>query len=213
MPRPSSTQRKALEAAAETYHESLYENDKAIMYLEARGLQDQEVVDGFLLGYVDEPVMEEHQYYSGRISIPYLTPGGVQAIKFRCIKDHDCKTVPKHAKYLPGNDLLYNVKALHDATDTLYVTEGEFNAIVMSVLGFPCVATGSAGKFEEHWPRLFGGFPNVIGLCDGDEAGEEFGERLKAHVDWARLVHFPSGEDPNSLAMRHDLNDLTNLLS
>jgi hypothetical protein len=127
-------QRKTLSEATAAYTESLLSNEQALTYLEGRGLGDEEVIRDFQLGVVDEPAISEHAAYRGRLSIPYITPAGVVAIKFRCLREHDCKSVDC-PKYLPGNEFLYNVAALHDAGTKLYVSEGELNAITSTMLG------------------------------------------------------------------------------
>src|SRR5690606_13632589 len=100
-----------LTEAARVYHESL--NDEALDYLESRGLHEPEVTDRFSLGVVLEPAIREHENYVGRLSIPYITPSGVVAIRFRCIEDHDCKNIERHHKYMDvsgSGTFMYNVQ-------------------------------------------------------------------------------------------------------
>jgi hypothetical protein len=39
-------------------------------------------------------VVDDHpqEYLIGRLSIPYMTMTGMLGIKYRCMRDHDCKT-------------------------------------------------------------------------------------------------------------------------
>src|SRR4051812_5430637 len=66
----------------------------------------------YRLGSVSE-AEPGHEKTWGRLSIPYITPSGIVAIKFRCVRDHDCKE-SDHPKYLAPKGQkprLYNVAA------------------------------------------------------------------------------------------------------
>lgn len=186
--------------AAQQYHEHV---ELAESYLKGRDLYDSDVLDTYCLGVVVDP-WPEHKHYTGRLSIPYLTPAGVVDIKFRCIRDHECKDIPKHAKYIGTSargERLYNVQALHDAEDILYVAGGEINAITATIVGYPTVAGGGESKWQDHWLKLFEDFDQVIALVDGDKAGERFADRFLHEVDNGRVIFMPDGEDVNSVVV------------
>jgi len=172
-------------------------------YLRGRDLWDDDVLVGYRLGVVGDEHFPEHRHVVGRLAIPYLTPGGVVNMKFRCIEDHDCKA-EEHAKYLGtvgAEDRLYNVQALHDADDTIYVTEGELDAITATVAGFPAVGISGASKWADHYGKLFEDFAEVIVLGDGDAAGEKFADMVLREVEHARPVFMPDDEDVNSVVV------------
>lgn len=196
-------QRKNLDRAAKIYHQSL--NEQALTYLESRGLNDEDLLNEYRLGLVTNPEAG-HEDMVGRLCIPYQTPSGVVALRFRCIGLHDCKELA-HAKYLdlPGQQSrLYNVQALQDAGSTIYVTEGELDAITATEVGYPAVGVAGATKWEPHWGRLLEDFEEVLVLADGDESGRKFGKLVRSSVESARVVHMPDGEDVNSFIMKHD---------
>ena len=85
--RLSRSQMESLQTAAERYHESL--DQRLLSYLAARGI-DQDAATGHRLGLVVDPVVG-HEAYRGMLSIPYVTPEGVVALKFRCAEVHSCK--------------------------------------------------------------------------------------------------------------------------
>lgn len=192
-----------LREQASRYSDALDGNPDVSEYLlgELRGLQ-WSTVGGALLGVVTEPEAE-HRNYAGRISIPYITPGGVVGLRFRCAgpaydREHKCDG---HAKYLsvtgaPVN--MYNVKALHDAGSVIGIAEGEFDALAATQAGLPTVAIPGVSVWKPHWYRLFEGFSEVIMLQDGDDAGEGLASVIQEEVEAARICAMPGGEDVSS---------------
>lgn len=195
--------KRSLGNAADRYHAHV---DRAASYLEERGLWDDGIVEKYRLGVVVDPT-PEHEYATGRLSIPYITPTGVVNLKFRCIKGHDCKAIGGHAKYIGIDgleDRVYNVQALHDATDVVYVAEGELDALSATEAGYPCVGVSGARKWQDHYTRLFEDFAEVVVFAEGDDDGRDFGRRVRDELDNARVVQLPDGEDVNSLLAGED---------
>jgi hypothetical protein len=186
----------------------------AATYLEARGLWHDETVARYRLGVVAGDVPPEHQTYNGRLVIPYITPTGIVNIKFRCIRHEDC-SAEKCPKYLglPMPDRLYNVQALHDAKDTIYLAEGEIDAISATVAGYPCVGISGARKWVPHYPRLFEDFAEAVAFCEGDDAGREFGIRVRDELESVRVVQLPEGEDVNSFLSSRPYKEFEALLN
>ncbi|AYY11589.1 hypothetical protein EF847_01465 [Actinobacteria bacterium YIM 96077] len=108
---------------------------------------------------------------------------------------------------------MYNVQALHDADERIYVLEGEFNAIVMELIGCPTLATGSAAKWYPHWTRLLESYPEVVVVRDPDDAGKAFAKKVRDQVSWARVIEMPEGEDPNSIYVNYGPDELENRLT
>lgn len=207
----SPTFMRSLGVAVERFESHVH---LAESYLAERGLWEDGILRVARLGVVAEPT-PEYEKYEGRLVLPYLTPGGVVNIKFRCIQHDKCDG---HKKYLglPGAvDRLYNVQALHDASKTIHIAEGELDALSASVVGFPCVGISGASKWQAHYTKLFEDFEQVIVFAEGDEAGREFGKRIRGELDNARVVQLPDGEDVNSLLARDDftLDDFEQLLA
>src|SRR5690349_19292310 len=94
MGRLSPEQRRSLEIATLRYAENL---DLAMPYLEKRGIT-RATAKSVMLGVVTDPVLG-HAPARGRLAIPYITDAGPVTMNFRCMEDHDCKTVDKHSKY------------------------------------------------------------------------------------------------------------------
>lgn len=218
MSKLSASQKASLQRAAELYHSQL--DDEAYTYLEGRmpaglGVEEQlEAVRSHLLGVVREPA-PGHEDYVGRLCLPYLTPSGVVALRFRCLRDHDCKDV-KCAKYLDlghQETRLYNVAALRLANDTLLVTSGELDAWSATVVGFPAVGISGDTKWKPHWSRNLEDFEEVVAVCDGDKSGREFGKRITTEVERARAVHMPAGHDTNSILVEYGAEAFRDLVA
>lgn len=210
---PSESQKKRLGALADRYHESL--TQETLSYLESRGI-DQDAVAGFRLGEVRDPD-PTHEQFVGRLSIPFITPTGVVAMRFRCLEDHNCKEqVPKHGKYegISGAATkLYNVSALHTAMGTVGICEGELDALIASISGMASVGVPGTQGFKQHWYRLFDDFETVYVLGDGDSAGRKFATEVSANIRGARALPMPAGHDVSSYVLEFGAEAFQKLLS
>lgn len=195
--RLGSGQRSTLQRAADLYAQNV---DLAADFLSARLLERDHALSAHL-GVVCEPAEPEHARFVGRLSIPFMTPGGVVSIKFRCLEDHDCKEAG-HPKY-DGPSLgtrLYNVAALHSKGDRVGCTEGELDALVATyVLGLPSVGVPGIKNWKPHFARCFADYDDVIVFADADEDEEKGIKHAKRAVkeigEAARLVLPPKGLD------------------
>jgi hypothetical protein len=99
---------------------------KAAAYLMTRGFSEPHAVDAvdrFRLGVVDDHPME---YLIGRLSIPYQTMTGILGIKYRCLRDHDCKkdSCPKYL-YDDGEEpRLFNASATLRSSNLIFRLRG-----------------------------------------------------------------------------------------
>lgn len=178
-------QRETLEVQANHYHAQL---DQVIGYLESRGIS-RSTCDEFRLGFVGEPLSGD-EGYQGRISIPYIKPSGVVDIRFRATEN-------SAAKYLsrPGSDVhLYNTSALLSAHDSIAITEGEFDCLILHQLGIDAVGVPGVHNWQDEWRRLFNGFRRVVIFGDGDDAGKKFSAKLARQLRGI-AVHMPDDMD------------------
>jgi DNA primase len=183
--------RTLLEEATARYEANLPE---VATYLSSRGITEQ-AARTFRLGYVrgDHPGDGD---YGGRLSIPYLTPAGVVDIRHRSLTGEGAKYLSR-----PGaKTKLFNVKDLNLPSNVLYVTEGEMDTIVASALcGLPTVGVPGANNWQPHFKLLMQDYRKVVVLCDGDEAGRQFGRAVCKEVDTAISVSMPAGMDVNDV--------------
>jgi DNA primase len=182
--------RRLLQETTLRYHEDV---EKVAPYLSARGIT-KEVAATFLLGYVTGENPGDNDYI-GRLAIPYLTPAGPIDIRYRIINGEG----PKYLSRPGAKTHLFNVKDLHVDSPILYVCEGEIDCITASMCGLPSVAVPGANNFMPHFKLLMADYQKVVVLCDGDEAGRQFGKTVCKEVDSAVAVSMPAGMDVNDL--------------
>lgn len=198
----SDGQKTWLEKCARRYHGAL--TPEVVTYLAARGL-DQDAVRGSLLGLVSDPD-PLHVDFAGRLSIPFLTPTGVVAMRFRCLIDHDCSSLgcPKYLGPEGAGTHIYNVQALHDADTIIGVSEGELDATVASKV-VPTVGIPGINNWKHFYYRLFEDFERVLIFGDGDKAGRSFASKLSSTIPGGEGKVLPDGHDVTSYVLEHGL--------
>lgn len=193
----SDERKRALTLKAESMTANI---DQALPYLLARGIS-AEVAAMFSFGYATEGD------FAGRLSIPYITPGGVVAIKYRCINaSHGDHKGDEHCmKYLNESGTgthLWNAQVLLHADSQVVLTEGELDAAcVQAYCGIPAVGYPGTDTWtnQPHWPLCFEGIPEVIVISDGDPQGRKAAKRVADSIGMnARVLDLPDGLDSNS---------------
>lgn len=195
MPALSSERKRFLEKYTLQYMEHVGEQAE---YLAARGI-DPELAKSAGLGVVTNPP-PQHEMFEGSISIPYLTDFGPVNMRFRCMKDHQCKEFG-HGKYSMmkgwhGN--LYSVQQIAEAEDWIAVTEGEFDALILQKVGIPAIGIPGSTMWKEHWPNVFEDFSLVYLFTDGDMAGDKMWERWSHEIGNCVRVKMPPKHDVSS---------------
>lgn len=186
-----------LEEATAAYQENLASSPEALAYLAGRGLSEN-AVRMFRLGLCSTP-LPGHEQFKGMISIPYQTPTGVKAMKFRQLGD----ALPKYNAPLGQRTRLFNVMALQHAADTIAICEGEFDAMVLSSVGVPALGVSGSNNWKPHFPRMLRGFQNILVVtdndakADGSNPGQDLAARILSDIPSARNVLLPPGMDVN----------------
>lgn len=192
---PSNEQRKLLGLATLAYMKNV---EDAEGYLKTRGIPLQ-VARSAGVGVVDSTI-HDYRDFRGRLWLPYFTDAGPINAVMRCIKDHDCKAVDGHGKYIRVPNLgvnLYNVQSYHDA-EFICITEGEMDALTFKVMGIPAIGVPGAENWKSHWSAIFDDFPKVYVFGDGDDAGKKYAQRV-AKETGAMKVIMPNGYDVNRM--------------
>lgn len=202
----TASARKLLEQATVRYEADL---DKAASYLAARGLTEQ-AARTYRLGYVtgEHPADSE---YANRLAIPYVTPaGGVVDIRYRALDD----STPKYLSRAGAKTRLFGVTNLLVESPVLYVTEGELDCCTSSAMcGLVTVGVPGANNWQPHFKLLMADYVKVVVLCDGDEAGRQFGKTVCREVDTAVAVSMPAGMDVNDLFLQGGREAVLNRVS
>lgn len=213
---PSPKQKTFFEQAASSYHDQLASDTSAQAYLTSRKISPS-AASTFRLGVVRQPLVG-HERYTGRLAIPFLTPGGVVNFVFRClIQDCEgCKAKPDdggHGKYLAaiGDRTLYNVLDLGTDSQIIHITEGELDALTLSMAGLPAVGVGGVDGWKPWYSICFADFAEVYVWGDGDRSGRKFSRFIEKELK-ARPVAVPNGEDCNSVYVRSGADGLHALL-
>lgn len=167
-------------------------------YLEARGISKETAVT-YRLGYVAEPVRGDDDYV-GRITIPYITTtAGVVDIRYRSLTGNDG---PKYMSR-PGSQVrMFGVVSLMQPSRSICLTEGEIDCMTLNQIGIAAVGVPGANAWKDYWRLLLSDYDDVICVCDGDQAGRDFGKKVAERVDGAQIVHLPDGMDVNDMYVR-----------
>jgi DNA primase len=169
----------------------LMRNPEVLDYLRfQRGLTWAAICDA-QLGYDAEQSAIVIPYYDG-----LLHPRALRYRRFGEVEDGQ--------KYWwdPGSGIhLYRVHQLgqHSA---VWLTEGEFDALILWQLGLPAIGVPSATGFQKPWAHLFTHTDEVTIVFDGDAAGEEGAKRTAsflASVTHVKIARLPRDHDVNSL--------------
>ena len=199
--------------AAAAYHAAL-PGSPAEEYLESRGLLKG--AETFQLGYVSEPFAGHTDVFKGCLSIPYLSPRGVVAFKFRQLREVD-----KRGRYnSPAGQRahIFNAQALITAMESIFITEGELDAIACTLAGYPAVGLPGANAFKSHFPRCFDGIDTVYIATDNDQRedgsnpGQELAKRIAESIPQSVRVSLPIGHDVNSTILEYGAQYFTNLV-
>ena len=222
----SSEHRNSMGVATTTYQEQLKalngEGPQAT-YLKGRGL-DGNLCRTFRIGAISSP-LPGHEMYQGWLTIPYVTPTGVIAIKVRRIEDNTERSVPKYVQLEGEGSHLYNVRDLHKPSTFIVICEGEVDAMTMSYhVGVPCVAIPGVSNARDSdsgspkWSdpsvlrRVFEDYDEVIIVMDGDDPGKKAADHLHKAVRRGRIVTLPAGSDVNEMVQQFGPAEMRKLL-
>ena len=166
----SESRRASLEKATAIFEGEV---QRLRSFLEPRGIELGAATSA-RLGWASEDV-PGYERFAGMMSIPYVTPGGVVAIKFRRLNGD----MPKYDAPSGQHARLFNVAAFQAPGDVIAICEGELDALVCtSVVGVPAVGTPGT-TFLEHWPRCFADHARVLIVADNDEKDDGSNPGLK----------------------------------
>ena len=200
-PQLSPGRRERLEKATQTYYEQLKSSPETIDYLKRRGITG-DVAQRFRLGFVAEPV-ENHDQMQGMLSIPFVTPLGVVAIRFRRLQGEGGKYHQEAGTLSP----LYNVRDLHRSEPYLVICEGELDAVVMSgLVGCPAVGIAGTGNWSSRgkfYRRLLVDYDRVFVVMDPDGPGQKIVPDIMKKVPNAINIVLPDELDVNDTYLLH----------
>lgn len=188
--------RTALSDLIPQWEADLWDTEEPMRFLLGRGLSS-DYIEKYRLGYTADGIDGK---YVNSIAIPYLTgTGSIRGVRFRRLGD----TQPKYLHVKSHKGHLFNVGSVKHKR--VYLTEGEFDAIILEQMGLPAVGVPGAEAFKEEWKWLFVG-NDVRIIFDGDDAGRnaagQLNRLLRRVADETQVVKLPDGEDVSSIYTR-----------
>jgi len=187
----------------------------AYEWLRARGIRNW-TISQWKLGVVRDPV-KGHERFEGSVSIPYRDAlGHERGVRFRRIDGRR----PKYDGVFRGTAHLFGVKFSNEPI--VYLTEGEFDCLILHQMGFKSVGVPGASVWREEWKWLFRSADEIVIVpdADGDETKEVKKGRpmtmatggalfrtkimgsLRDSPALVRVVNLPRGHDINSLYLK-----------
>ncbi len=177
-------------------------------YLKLRGIT-KDTATYFRLGLVKDPLPESgHDFMTGRLAIPYITPMGIVQMRFRAIPYDGIPGNPEPSPKMMGEagnaNTLYNVTALNPLNQSIYVCEGESDTWSSHQAGLPTIGIPGARAWKTVFAKALK-FRRVTVLADNDDHGEglEFAQKVQADVRGTRIVLMEKGYDVNGFVREH----------
>lgn len=180
----------------EPFKQALFDNPAAMAYLASRGIT-AETAKAWDLGYkvTGDGV---HQ-----LMIPYIKGGAVVDVKYRLLPQSDDGHRPKYQRMVGGESILFGHQLLArgkaEGRSTLFLTEGELDAITLWQAGFwPVVSTTTgAQSFKSEWFDQIKAFePERIVICyDTDVAGQDNAKKLLQKFEQFNAVNLQLPDD------------------
>jgi twinkle protein len=145
------------------------------------------------------------------LSIPHFSGGKTVNIKFRSLPPAD-KTFQR---VTGAKSILFNQDCIKGA-DTIFLCEGETDAITLLQAGLDCVVstTTGAGAFAPEWIDQLRGVRKIYLCYDSDDAGREGARNLAKRLGYSRsyYVELPEGiKDVNDFFQKQDLQEFVKL--
>ena len=190
----------------DTYDYSAYirkccEMAGATDYFKARGLSD-EVIERFRLGFDDSYYADGENSPDSVIWKAAIIPYGTHGYVARNTVQAD----PQNRFRKKGFFNIYNNEIL-DQSGTIFITEGEMDALSLETLGMHAVALGGVGNIQQLMDKIRSvNVKHHYYIClDNDAAGDEAANKLGA-------LMFQAGLSFNRINLAHPYKDLNEAL-
>ena len=192
-----------------------------------KGYKDEYLLEtGLCAKYDDKPDL--HDRFVERVTFPiHSISGRIIGFGARTLKSKE--EGKPYAKYVNSkesaiyvkNQSLYGIwfaKGEMAKKDKCFLVEGYLDVLSMHQLGITNVVASSGTALTDGQIRLIGRFTkNVTIMYDGDEAGVKAALRgidmfLRQGMN-VKVVLIPDGDDPDSYARKHTLEEVENFIS
>ena len=89
---------------------------------------------------------------------------------------------------------MFNVRAIESADEEFNLTEGEFDAMILTQEGWHAGAIPGAHNWMFRHMRMLAGFSRVNVWADPDDPGAEFGARVARALRSAKVLQLREGD-------------------
>lgn len=169
-----------------------------------------------LRGITDLVISKYNISWNGiNIVIPVYNEGDKWIFnKYR--RDPESELGPKY-KYDPGTSTsLFNRFALEQPQESVYIVEGEFDALALISQGLVAVSsTGGAGSFDKNWDKLFKDVKDVYICYDADAPGINGAINVQSILPQAKVIWLPTGtpqKDVTEYLLTHGIESFKKLV-
>jgi replicative DNA helicase len=184
--------------------EKLKLTPEAMEYLTGRGLTEKNI-DRFLLGY--DPNWKHPDSPTMRSSQRLIIPTSKSSYTARAI-DKNINRAYKAMKV--GNISLFNIKDLYKTTSkTVFITEGEIDALSVIEAGAQAVALGSTTSYGKLIAQIKKEPTNkiIILSLDNDKSGQEATKKIEEELQKISVIYIKSNisgenKDPNEALIK-----------
>lgn len=201
----SPTQQEVWRKYVDICQDALLDNDEAIHYLRSERQFTAASIAKYQLGYVPADIMDRmlehftfkevkeaglvtdknHPVFFDRILIPYKVRDRFVTLR--------AKRVGDNVLQLSGSSIqLYSPDNLR-GQQSVYICEGEFDAIYLDQLGYSTCAIPGALSWQDKWASWFDEAREVFIVLDADEAGFKGAQKIKDSLGFkAKIVELPA---------------------
>jgi len=169
-----------------TYASRLFSLDTRFLdYLKNVRKLDEEIIKKFRLGSNGK-----------EITIPIYENGVLVNIRYRRDPEKDKADGPKYSGEKGCKSALFNGDKLKEPLKACYITEGEFDAMMLIQKGIANTVSVTLGAsyFSDEWAEKFTDIQTVYICFDTDEAGRSGAKKVaeKIGFDKCKIIHLPN---------------------
>jgi DNA primase len=133
-------------------------------------------------------------FYDGWNLIPLYIDG--KFANFQCRRDIPEKRIKMWYKIPGWSPVLINHELLQ-LVDSIYITEGPVDALLLTQEGIPAIShTGGAGYWNNEWFALFHRIKTIYYICDNDDAGRIAGQKICKALGYDRTFLYQFKDKP-----------------
>lgn len=164
-----------------------------------------------------EVINKSKLFWNGtHIEIPIFDITGKLLYKKYRIDPFSDIQLPKYKYDKGGISALYNVHTIAGLQhQTIFITEGELDSLVLNSFGFYAVSsTSGSATFKPEWAEILQGNKVYI-VYDRDEAGLRGALKVNKMIDWAKIILLPKdtqGKDVTDYFKTHNVKDFIKLV-